>query len=614
MGRLSSAQSNLGQPKRLKIELLNADHDVDPIPQAEEEPSMVILSEEVENVFNPINIYPLRENYIGPCFPLKTSSGPRAQLSDEARSQAVFDLMWLYDKNKTEQINQAEDERKFVKKASKSSPAKLKRALKLFLSRPKRNGALKNGEMQRMVADHYQICVSTLKKIMQRQKTHLGVEKMKQPGRKPVQTKQTRRIVRQTINKNRGMALRKLAMKLQGKVEWATMYKGKTHSSPHYSTLCHMRKRYFQPHMVRKRPFLSEKAIEERKVFAPAALVWTLPFECRDEAYFEVKQANDMRYYVSVDEDEGEDGDEVGGLGVFYDNGGDKHNAKVFVLGVVTMPGFTLNAEGKVESFDTLKNGKILLARVRGFHLRQRGEFKPGTREYVEGKKPGDKIFSNTTINSQRYYQLHFMPNGIVDSIKQYNNPSLRPADYKTARVLALDENAQDKLSASQIAELEAPFNAEDYPATFINQEDGAPGHGFNNLQGGKTNIFHDLLSLQLAKQGFQLVKQSRHSPEFNALDLGVWSIIKAEVEARWEEIPQHTGQGSNVNEVESAIWNIVKNAWENKVTPRHLFNIFKQREEMLKECIRLEGKSIVKEPHTGIRKKYGTESPKGEE
>lgn len=621
MGRLSNADSNLNPPRKV---WLNADHDAESIlssdsheaeaeaevgDEDEENLHFELPEEEEEYKFQPTMILPLRDNYTGPEFPMKTFDGPKAQLHDTARLQMVFDYQWLYEQDQHDQLEQVEQRRKRIKCALKLSQSKFLKSVKEFTSSPPKHVKLK--ELQQRVADHYEVNIRTLQRILKRHAELPSVAKLKSPGRKPIQTAAVRKVVRQTLNKTKGAPLRKLAKKLAGRVDWQSTYKGNIRSSPSPWTLGHMKKKHFKPHMVRKRPFLSAKAIQERQDFAPAALAWTLPFECRDEAYIEVKSSADSCYYLSIAPDEQEEVNENDV--VVKDNGGDKHNPKVFLMGSVTMPGYTLNAEGKVESFDPVKNGKILLARVRGFHKRKRGEYKPGTKEYVEGKKPGDPIFTNTTINSQRYFQLHFMPGGLVDSINLYNNPALRPEGYKTAKVLALDENAPDKLSAAETAELKQPFNEVDYPGTFICQEDGAPGHGYNNLQGGKANNFHDMLARRLLKEKrIKLVKQSRHSPEFNALDLGVWSIIKAEVDARCDEIPAFTGQGGNSDEVEAKIWEIVKVVWENKVTPRLLFNIFKQREAMLHESIRLNGESIVKEPHTGIRMKYGTGSPKG--
>jgi hypothetical protein len=96
------------------------------------------------------------------------------------------------------------------------------------------------------------------------------------------------------------------------------------------------------------------------------------------------------------------------------------------------------------------------------------------------------------------------------------------------------------------------------------------------------------------------MVKQSRHSPEFNYLDLGVWHSLKKAVERRSNEIPDYNGK--NEERIEAAIWKVVKDEWD-QLDCAKLFNIAEQRRVLLQRCIELEGKSIKNEPHTGIRK-----------
>jgi hypothetical protein len=110
----------------------------------------------------------------------------------------------------------------------------------------------------------------------------------------------------------------------------------------------------------------------------------------------------------------------------------------------------------------------------------------------------------------------------------------------------------------------------------------------------------HYALRDNCATRGITLIKQSIHSPEFNMLDLGVWWILKAAVERRSEEIPNFKGR--NENKIEAKVWEIVQDEW-NKTPPEKLYSFALQRRQLLQKCIELEGKSIIKEVHNGMRK-----------
>ncbi len=83
-------------------------------------------------------------------------------------------------------------------------------------------------------------------------------------------------------------------------------------------------------------------------------------------------------------------------------------------------------------------------------------------------------------------------------------------------------------------------------------KEDGAPGHGYNNLQGGKPTALHNKLVADLKKFQIELIKQPCHSPEVNACDIGFWNILRAYICEHSEAIPAFTGK--NADQVEAAI------------------------------------------------------------
>lgn len=168
-----------------------------------------------------------------------------------------------------------------------------------------------------------------------------------------------------------------------------------------------------------------------------------------------------------------------------------------------------------------------------------------------------------------------------------------------------LDKEDEEKGNEDVVWKTPPRFNAGKFLCYL--QEDGAPGHGYNNRNKGKPNSTHDALVQNCKIKGLRVVKQSRHTPESNYLDLGIWNILKSAVIARNDEIPDFK---KNLDDIEASIWKISKEEWE-KIEPRKIFNTTRQRDVILKKIIELKGRSIVKEPHTGIREKFNTGPPK---
>jgi hypothetical protein len=135
-------------------------------------------------------------------------------------------------------------------------------------------------------------------------------------------------------------------------------------------------------------------------------------------------------------------------------------------------------------------------------------------------------------------------------------------------------------------------------------QENGAPGHGFNNRQQRKETTYHAKLIADLKRRGLDLFKQSRNTPCSNVLDIGFWHMLRAAIANRQEEVPTYTGQ--NTDAVESAIWAIIKDE-VSKIPARKIFNMFMQKKANMQAIIRLNGGSIKDEPHTFIRQQWGT-------
>ena len=73
-------------------------------------------------------------------------------------------------------------------------------------------------------------------------------------------------------------------------------------------------------------------------------------------------------------------------------------------------------------------------------------------------------------------------------------------------------------------------------------QQDGAPGHGYDNRHAGRPTAIHDKLVDDLRKFDLKLIKQPAHSPETNACDIGFWKILRAQIAEHSDAIPAFIG------------------------------------------------------------------------
>jgi hypothetical protein len=98
-----------------------------------------------------------------------------------------------------------------------------------------------------------------------------------------------------------------------------------------------------------------------------------------------------------------------------------------------------------------------------------------------------------------------------------------------------------------------------------------------------------------------QRFKQARLSPEFNALDIGVWSVIKVYVDENLYRLPKF--DTFNREAVCDSMWELCREAWNDALTPEKLWPIFEQRRAILEEVFARESAPLLKDPHSGVRK-----------
>jgi hypothetical protein len=560
-----------------------------------------------DEVSKPFEGLPYRSSYDGPRIQFFISEKAVSKLSANARQQIHLDNAWIVQQRLQREVSLLKSENSELKaahsgKKKKKSPSPKATRSQLRSDDSKNELAFNNrlGPAS-ILAKHYGVSKQAVQAILNAAEKEENINPKARPGRPSQLTPTKRQVIAETYNKGSGrFPLTKVSKRMEGQTTWLTQKLGVVRTSPSPSTLSRtMNDGTWAKHMVRKRPYLDEIAIAERKKFAPEALTRTDDItSCHDEAYVEIGLKNgsilvDLSAQTGVKDEHEEDQD----IPVKFDSGG-KHEPKVFLFGATTKPR-TFEKNGKL-LIDPIFNGKIFLARIRGVKKRQRTTKLGGVA--VEGKKVGDPIYENVTIDGFRYKEICEKPNGLFDAIEAYHHPERRTGE-STARVFCIDLDAEKITKPLPPSRNEATTPPSEM--FFISQEDGAPGHGYNNRQGGKETAIHEALVHNASVRGIHMLKQSRHSPEFNFMDLGVWYCLKKAVERRCDEMPDYTGK--NAGEIEAAIWKIVKEEWD-ELDPVKLYNIAEQRRVLLQRCIELDGQSIKKEPHTGIRKRRRVE------
>jgi hypothetical protein len=241
------------------------------------------------------------------------------------------------------------------------------------------------------------------------------------------------------------------------------------------------------------------------------------------------------------------------------------HPDKVLVLGVISRPKM-LNKEtagpNEPAIFCPIQNGKVALMRCV-----EEQPYKKRVYETIDGQKilkhdVGESKFVSVTIDGPRYKDFLVRKYGVFDKIREYFGPDVR------VRM----------------------------------QEDGAPGHGYNNKKNRSPTKPHDEMVAIANERDIDVEKQPHNSPETNPLDLGLWHSIQSRVKNTVIENGAREGSAWT----ESQIWEATKQAfWD---TPsRTIWNCWMVKDEILKLLVANKGKSIAKEPHTGVRTRWGT-------
>jgi hypothetical protein len=242
-----------------------------------------------------------------------------------------------------------------------------------------------------------------------------------------------------------------------------------------------------------------------------------------------------------------------------------RHPPKILVLAAISRPKI-LNQESAGEReparFDPVQNGKIAIVRCV-----EEVRYKRKVYETINGAKvlkhdKGDAKLVSCTIDAAKYKDFLTRDGGVFKQVRQYFGEGVK--------------------------------------VRF--QEDGAPGHGHNNRNQREPTIIHDEMVQMGKEMDIEVFKQPHNSPDSNPLDLGIWFALQSKVRQIEIDEPDRVDDAYT----ESQIWAAVKQAWQ-ELASRTIWNCWMVKDEILKEFRRTRGQSVVLEPHTGVRKRWGT-------
>jgi hypothetical protein len=184
----------------------------------------------------------------------------------------------------------------------------------------------------------------------------------------------------------------------------------------------------------------------------------------------------------------------------------------------------------------------------------------------------------------------------------EYKVGDVRPVDVLSQDTGGLDGNLYADLwtgtgQATGTGLLEL---AESYGDLEIIQEDGAPGHGYNNKREGRPpTAEHDRFSAAAQAKGLEVERQSPNSPELNDLDLGIWWALDAAKEKCYKDFLPRMRK----DELLDKLWQCIVDAWE-ALPPESLFSIAEHKVDVATCVIENNGAKMRKEPHASARKR----------
>jgi hypothetical protein len=425
---------------------------------------------------------------------------------------------------------------------------------------------------EKAIGAYYGVSTRTLRDWNWKKKTST-LATQKRSGRPKDITSPVKRKICDVFNEENGTSIRATAAKLKKKrvllrdrTVYETTYSGKKRAAPSKSSV-HNVVQEGKILAVKKRPKLN---LENRKVRYDYASQQTKLSDAErndnvvaiDEAWISLAHRGTGRL---VEHDKATPIKENKRV---HQVRSKRHPPKILVLAAITRPKM-LNKDtagpNEPARFCTVQNGKVALVRCVGKEFYKKKVYQTVNGEKILKHNVGDVKWVSVTIDGPRYKDFLVREGGVFDFIRQYFGP--------------------------------------DVPVRF--QEDGAPGHGYNNKNKRMPNAVHEEMSKIAEERKILVFKQPHNSPELNPLDLGIWYSLQSAVKH------VHIDEPDRVDDAwtESQIWEACKTAWA-ALESRKIWNCWMVKDEILKVLVENKGAAIVHEPHTGIRARWGTQEP----
>lgn len=543
---------------------------------------------------------------------VKHSAAKRSKLTDEGITQLILDFHWLAKRENLEWAS---------RKRGLPVTRRLSRAA--------------------LLTDHYNISEKSLYRQVGYSKTRPTLGALPRPGR-PRQadispTKTTYTALKAASDETGGrLSNTKLAKKLKGKTpNWKTTYtkhdkrtgkkKKVRKSHPSRQTIERWQKEgTIQFERMRVIPQLSAEAVAERKEFTanhkdrPRFLDAHL-----DESVvrYDVENLAHGRGIMSIcPAQKSDDGtDYESNLAAEFEkrivrNADHDHPAQVLIFGAITQPQPRV-MEAPLD-FAEAKHPVLCVFNVKG--QRKRVVMRTGKDGVVRG--PGTEHEFTTkpiTINGIVYRELIAGEGGLLDCIEQREAGGdvadrIKEFFIPIKKDDTVDTEELERRHQERVAKQNARATRKTRPVSmFLShiQEDGAPGHGYNNRAKSpdkRETDMHKSLREYCESRGYTLYKQPRLSPDTNALDVGAWCMWKRRVMDQSHKIK--LPDSYDKSQTERQLWDVLKEEVA-KTEPAKFFNIFEQQRANVAAIAAVGGRELKVQPHTGIREKWGTYS-----
>lgn len=420
------------------------------------------------------------------------------------------------------------------------------------------------------ISQYYQISKRTLQRINKKYKAYGDVSCERRSGRPKKIINHVKRIIIDTRNEKGGRSIRSTANAIKSKElgTFKTKYRNKERFSPSKSSIGNVILEG-KTLSIKKRPKLTPENKEIREKYAKKQMQKSFQerYENRafiDECYLSLEHIGNGKLIEHAD------ATPVSESQMIRNVISKRHPTKILVMAVVCLPDM-LNREtagqqgiGEKAIFSEERNGKVCLLRII-----EKSCYKRSVSKIVDGKRiiiknRGDLKWVSINLDGATYSKFLTMKDGVFDSLKNY-------------------------------------FGSH---AKIILQEDGAPGHGYNNRKRGVPTDFHNELVQNGKKRKIHVVKQPKNSPETNPLDLGIWYSLQSKIKNEMFDVQE--SNAINNSFVEQKMWEIAKQGWE-EIESKTIWNCCLVRDEILKEMAKNGGDVIKKEPHSKIRERWGT-------